>query len=202
MGGNVGIRAKRIVVLSAVLLALCGCVPAAPAAPVTETPGSSGTVNATLTEPESPEKDRMAAIIQAAVEDRNSGILAAPPASKRLGDGESTAAFKEARVLEAAELATRAKRFKAKGFWYVGSSSTVTISSILVPLDHSYAVAHFNELTELRIASAAGPSDVPTKYSLDQTARFVATENGWQLSELGLDGGTKGILPSTIVAPR
>ncbi|OFI39133.1 hypothetical protein BIU82_15965 [Arthrobacter sp. SW1] len=99
-------------------------------------------------------------------------------------------------------MAARAKRFRDTGFWYIGASSTVEIRGIKVTADQRYTLVAFNELTELRLASKAGPSDVPTMYSLDQTARFVSTSNGWQLSELGLsDPGSKGLLPSTIVPP-
>lgn len=202
------IRAKAILAVSAVMLALVGGFVAygmlQPAAgvPARQAPDVQKTVEMTIVEQPSPEKARMTAVILAAVEDRNSGILAEAPTSKRLADSDSTAAFKEAQTRETAELAARATRLKDTGFWYVGTSSTVDIRSVVMPLDQSYAVATFNEFTELRIASAAGPSDVPTKYSLDQTARFVATDNGWQLSELGLsEPGSKGLLPSTIVAP-
>lgn len=203
------IRAKGIVVIPAVTLIVvgglvaCGALqPDASVQPVSPT-DAQRTVAVTIVEKPSAETDKMAAMILAAIEDRNSGILAAPPASKRLADSYSTAAFKESRTRDAAELASRAKRLKHTGFWYVGASTTVNISSVVTPLDRSYAVAYFNELTELRMASKAGPSDAPEKYSLDQTARFVATKNGWQLSELGLgDNSAKGLLPSTIVAPR
>jgi hypothetical protein len=209
-GGNVDIRAKRILAVAAGMLIVAGGFVAYEAlepdagvqhsAPPTD---AQKTIAVTTVEQPSPEKDRMAALILAAVEDRNSGILATPPASKRLVDGDSTVAFKESLARDATELASRAKRLKNTGFWYVGTSSIVDIRSVVVPVDQSYAVAHFNELTELRIASKSGPSDVPTKYSLDQTARFVATGDGWQLSELGLsDPGSKGLLPSTIVAAR
>jgi len=205
----VDIRSKGILAFSAMMLVVVGGFVAygalQPDASVQPAPPTDAqtTVSVTIVKPPSPEKDRMTALILAAVEDRNSGILDAPPASKRLADGDSTAGFQHARTRDAAELASRAKRLKHTGFWYVGTSSTVDVRSIVMPLDRSYAVATFNELTELRIASKAGPSDVPEMYSLDQTARFVATENGWQLSEIGLgDTGPKGLLPSTIVASQ
>lgn len=147
-----------LVALAVVLgLALAGCQPAA--APLTVGSSASG-----------PSSSELAAIIQTAVEDRNSTVLDAPPAA-RLDEGEATAAYRSKRERDLLVVARAKAGFKSKGFWYTSFSTTVTVESIQV--SGSEASVQFKELTEQYQASTAnGPSSVPSGYSLPQTATF------------------------------
>jgi hypothetical protein len=63
----------------------------------------------------------------------------------------------------------------------------------------STASVHFKELTEEHLASTAnGPSNVPSGYSLPQTATFRASADGWQLDSITLSGHDGG-LPMSVV---
>jgi hypothetical protein len=121
-------------------------------------------------------------IIQAAVEDRNGTVLDTLPAP-RLADGQATEAYiaKRARDLP---VVTRSKAgLKSSGFWYTSTSTTVTVDSIDV--SGPEAIIQFTELTEEYLASAAnGPSNVPSGYSLPQTATFRTSSDGWQLDSI------------------
>jgi hypothetical protein len=123
-----------------------------------------------------------AVIIQAAVEDRNGTVLDTLRAP-RLADEQATGAYltKRARDLP---VVTRSKAgFKSSGFWYTSFSTKVTVDSINV--SGSEAIIQFTELTEEYLSSAAnGPSDVPSSYSLPQTATFRTSTEGWQLDSI------------------
>lgn len=173
-----------LVALAVVLgLALAGCQPAA--APLTVGSSASG-----------PSSSELAAIIQTAVEDRNSTVLDAPPAA-RLDEGEATAAYRSKRERDLLVVARAKAGFKSKGFWYTSFSTTVTVESIQV--SGSEASVQFKELTEQYQASTAnGPSSVPSGYSLPQTATFLANGGGWQLDSIApIVGG--GGLPMSVV---
>ncbi|UZX03585.1 hypothetical protein F8G81_13890 [Arthrobacter sp. CDRTa11] len=135
-------------------------------------------------------------IIQAAVEDRNGTVLDTPPAP-RLADEQATEAYltKRARDLPAV---TRSKAgFKSSGFWYTSFSTKVTVESVNV--SGSEAIIQFTELTEEYLASTAnGPSNVPSSYSLPQTARFRTSKDGWQLDRIAPSKPGFG-LPMSIV---
>ncbi|WP_427004531.1 hypothetical protein [Pseudarthrobacter sp. H2] len=151
--------------------ALSGCQPAA--GPLTA--GSPAAVS-------SPSSSELAAIIQAAVEDRNGTALDTPPAP-RLVDGQTTTAYRAKRERDLSVVARSKAGFKSAGFWYTSFSTTVTVESIEVA--GSEASVHFKELTEEYLASKAnGPSSVPSGYSLPQTATFRASADGWQLDSI------------------
>jgi hypothetical protein len=137
-----------------------------------------------------------AVIIQAAVEDRNGTVLDTLPAP-RLADEQATAAYlaKRARDLP---VVTRSKAgFKSSGFWYTSFSTNVTVESINV--SGSVAIIQFKELTEEYLASTAnGPSNVPSGYSLSQTATFRTSTGGWQLDSIAPSEHGFG-LPMSIV---
>ncbi|WP_066289755.1 hypothetical protein [Arthrobacter sp. B6] len=152
-------------------LALSGCQAA----------GGSLTVEAPAAVPTS-SSSGFEAIIQAAVEDRNGTVLDTVPAP-RLAEGQATAAYRAKRVQDI-PVVTRSKAgFRSSGFWYTSFSTTVTVESIDVT--GSEAIIHFKELTEEHLASTAnGPSNVPSGYSLPQTATFRASTDGWQLDSI------------------
>jgi hypothetical protein len=165
--------------------ALSGCQPAA--GPLT--PGSPAAVP-------SPSSSELAAIIRAAVEDRNGTVLDTPSAP-RLADGQATAAYRAKRERDLPVVARSKAGFKSAGFWYTSFSTTVTVESIDVT--GSEASVHFKELTEEYLASTAnGPSNVPSGYSLPQIATFRASADGWQLDSIApsVHGGG---LPMSIV---
>jgi len=165
--------------------ALAGCQPAA--APLMV--GSSAAVA-------SPSSSELAAIVQAAVEDRNGTVLDSPPAP-RLSDGQTTAAYRAKRERDLSVVARSKAGFKSTGFWYTSFSTTVTVESIDV--NGSKASVRFNELTEEYLASTAnGPSSVPSGYSLPQTATFLASADGWQLDSIVLSVHGHG-LPMSVV---
>jgi hypothetical protein len=123
-----------------------------------------------------------AAIIQAAVEDRNGTVLDTPPAP-RIADRQTTAAYRAKRVRDLPVVARSKAAFRSSGFWYTSFSTTVTVESSEVT--GSEAMIHFKELTEEYLASTAnGPSNVPSGYSLPQTATFQASTDGWQLDSI------------------
>jgi hypothetical protein len=167
-------------------LALAGCQPAAGplpvAAPVVAVP--------------SPSSSELTAIIRAAVEDRNGTALDVPPAP-RLADAQTTATYRAKRARDLPVVARSKAGFRSMGFWYTNFSTTITVESVEVT--GATASVHFKELTEEHQASAAnGPSNVPSGYSLPQTATFRATAHGWQLDSLSpsVHGGG---LPMSVV---
>ncbi|MFK4298091.1 hypothetical protein ABH924_003249 [Arthrobacter sp. GAS37] len=144
----------------------------------------------------SPSSDKLSAIIQTAVEDRNGAVLDTPPAP-RLADGQTTAAYRAKRGRDLPVVERSKARFRSVGFWYTSFSTAVTVESIEVT--GSKAIVYFKEQTEESLASMAnGPSNVPSGYSLPQTAVFRASANGWQLDSIdpSEDGGG---LPMSIV---
>jgi hypothetical protein len=175
-----------IVAVAAVLgLALAGCQPAA--APLTV--GSPAAVPG-------PSSSELAAIIQAAVEDRNGTVLDTPPAA-RLAEGQMTSAYRSKRERDLSVVPRSKARFKAMGFWYTSFSTKVTVESIHVT--GSEASVRFKEMTEEYQASTAkGPSTVPSGYALPQTATFRSSGSGWRLDSIAptvLGGG----LPMSVV---
>jgi hypothetical protein len=163
---------RTLAVVAALLgLALSGCQPATGRL----TAGSSAVAP-------SPSSAQLAAIVQAAVEDRNGTVLD-PPAAPRLADGQTTAAYRAKRERDLRVVALSKAGFKSAGFWYTSFSTTVTVESIEVT--GSEASVHFKELTEEYLASTAnGPSNVPSGYSLPQIATFRASPDGWQLDRI------------------
>ncbi len=108
--------------------ALSGCQPAAGSLTV----GSPAAVPSSSSE--------FAAIIQAAVEDRNGTVLDTLPAP-RLADGQATAAYQAKRARDL-PVVTRSKAgLRSSGFWYTSFSTTVKVESIEVT--GSEAVIHF-----------------------------------------------------------
>jgi hypothetical protein len=151
--------------------ALSGCQPAT----------GSLTVGSPVAVPSSSSSE-FAAIIQTAVEDRNGTVLDTLPAP-RLADGQATAAYRAKLVRDLPEVTRSKAGFKSSGFWYTSFSTTVTVESIEVT--GSEAIIHFKELTQEYLASTAnGPSNVPSGYSLPQTATFRASTDGWQLDSI------------------
>jgi hypothetical protein len=163
---------RTLVVVAALLgFALSVCQPAA--APLMV--GSSAAAP-------SPSSAEPAAIVLAAVEDRNGTVLD-PPAAPRLADEQTTAAYRAKRERDLRVVARSKAGFKSAGFWYTSFSTTVTVESIEVA--GSEASVHFKELTEEHLASTAnGPSNVPSGYSLPQIATFRASPDGWQLDRI------------------
>ena len=164
-------------------LALAGCQTTAPL-----TAGSSASAG--------PSSSEFAAIIQTAVEDRNSTVLDAPRAA-RLDEGQTTAAYRSKRERDLLVVARAKDGSKSMGFWYTSFSTTVTVESVEV--SGSEASVRFKELTEQYQASAAnGPSSVPSGYTLPQTATFQANGDGWQLDSIApvVHGGG---LPMSVV---
>ncbi|MCX2750013.1 hypothetical protein OOZ51_19690 [Arthrobacter sp. MI7-26] len=167
-------------------LALSGCQAAA-GPPLT--PGSTSSVP-------SPSSAELAAIVQTAVEDRNGTVLDAPPAP-RLADTQTTAAYRAKRARDLPVVARSKAGFKSMGFWYTDFSTKITVESVEVT--GWTASVHFKELTEEHQASAAnGPSNVPSGYSLPQTATFRASAEGWQLDSIDPSEHGGG-LPMSIV---
>ena len=158
-----------MVAVAAVLgLALAGCQPAAGPLTVESSPAVP-----------SPSSSELAAIIQAAVEDRNGTVLDAPPAA-RLDEGQLTAAYRSKRERDLSVVARSKAGFKAMGFWYTSFSTRITVESVEVTA--SEASVRFKEHTEEYQASTVnGPSSVPSGYSLTQTATFRSSGDGWQL---------------------
>ena len=175
-----------MVAVAAVLgFALVGCQPAAGP----PTAGSSASVPG-------PSSSELAAIIQAAVEDRNGTVLDTPPAV-RLAEGKMTAAYRSKRERDLSVVARSKAGFKAMGFWYTSFSTRVTVESVEV--NGSEARVRFHELTEEHQASTAnGPSSVPSGYSLPQIATFRTSGDGWQLDSIvpAVHGGG---LPMSVV---
>ncbi|MEO5993086.1 MAG: hypothetical protein ABIP92_06025 [Arthrobacter sp.] len=144
----------------------------------------------------SPSSSELTAIIQTAVEDRNGTVLDTPPAP-RLTEGQATAAYLAKRARDLPVVARSKAAFKSTGFWYTDFSTKITVES--VEMTGSTASVHFKELTEEHQASAAnGPSNVPSGYSVPQTATFRAAADGWQLDSIApsVHGGG---LPMSIV---
>ena len=84
------------------------------------------------------------------------------------------------------------------GFRYTDFSTTITVETVEVT--GSAASVHFKESTEQHQASAAnGPSNVPSGYSVPQTATFRASADGWQLDSIATSVHGGG-LPMPIVA--
>lgn len=172
----------------AVLLgvALSGCQPAA--GPLTAESSAAAVP--------SPSSSELTAIIQTAVEDRNGAVLDNPPAP-RLADGQATAAYLAKRARDLPVVARSKAGFKSMGFWYTDFSTTITVESVEVT--GSTASVHFKELTEEHQTSAAnGPSNVPSGYSVPQTATFRASTVGWQLDSIA-PSVHGGVLPMSIV---
>ncbi|MGO4857069.1 hypothetical protein [Arthrobacter sp. 2MCAF14] len=166
-------------------LALCGCQ----AAPGPPTPGLTSAVP-------SPPSAELAAMIQTAVEDRNSTVLDTLQAP-RLADRQTTAACGAKRGRDLPVVERSKARFRSAGFWYTSFSTKVTVESIEVT--GSTANVHFKEQTEEYLASTAnGPSSVPSGYSSPQTATFRASADGWQLDSIDLSEHGGG-LPMSIV---
>lgn len=108
-----------------------------------------------------------------------------------------TAAYRSKRARDLPAVEGSRARFRSAGFWYTSFSTTVTVDSIEVT--GSTAIVHFKEVTEEFVASTAnGPSSVPSSYSLPQTAKFLASANGWQLDSID-PSGRGGGLPMSIV---
>lgn len=165
-------------------LALSGCV--TPAAPPTG--GSSLAVP-------SPPSSEFAVIILAAVEDRNGTVLDTVP-TPRLAEGQATAAYRVKRERDLPVVTQSKAEFKSSGFWHTSISTNVTVESVEVA--GSEAIVQFKELTEEYLASAAGPSNVPSSYSLPQTATFRTSTAGWQLDTITPSADGFG-LPMSIV---
>lgn len=166
-------------------LALAGCQPAA--GPLTA--GSPAAAP-------SPSPTELAAIIQAAVEDRNGTVLDTPPAASLAG-GQATAAYLSKRERDLSKVARSKARFKAMGFWYTSFSTKITVESVEVT--GSEASVRFKEMTEEYQASTAnGPSRIPSGYSLPQTATFRSSGNGWQLDSVAPNVHGGG-LPMSVV---
>ncbi|WP_426989252.1 hypothetical protein [Pseudarthrobacter sp. Y6] len=161
-----GIKYLRTSAAVAALLgfALAWCQPAA--GPLT--------VGPTATVP-SPSSSELAAIVQAAVEDRNGTVLDVPTAP-RLANGQTTAAYRAKRERDLPVVARSKTGFKSTGFWYTSFSTTVMVESIDVT---------GSEMTEEYLSSKTnGPRSVPAGYSLPQTATFRASADGWQLGRV------------------
>jgi hypothetical protein len=143
-----------------------------------------------------PSSSEFAAVIQAAVEDRNSTALDTLPAP-RLAEGQSTADYRAKAVRDLPVVTQSKARLKSFGFWYTSFSTTVMVESVEVT--GSEAIIHFKELTEEYLASTAnGPSNVPSGYSLPQIATFRASTEGWQLD--GIAPAVHGFgLPMSVV---
>lgn len=172
--GGTAMTYRRSLAAFGVLLgfALSGCQP--DAGPLT--------VGSPAAAVPSPSSSELSAIIRTAVEDRNGTALDVPPAP-HLDDVQSTAAYRAKRARDLPVVARSKARFKSMGFWYTDFSTTITVGSIEV--NGSEASVHFKELTEEHQASAAnGPSNVPSSYSLPQTATFRASPDGWQLDSI------------------
>lgn len=118
--------------------ALAGCQSAA--GPLTA--GSTAAVP-------SPSSSELAAIVQAAVEDRNGTVFDTPPAP-RLADGRTTPDYRAKRERDLSVVARSKAGFKSTGFWYTSFSTTVTVESIEVT--GSEASVQFKELTEEYLA--------------------------------------------------
>ena len=179
---------KRGLAAITVLLgfALSGCQPVAG-------PLTVGSPSAAVPSPSSSE---LAVIIQTAVEDRNSTALDVPP-EPHLSDIQSTAAYRAKRARDLPVVARSKAGFKSMGFWYTDFSTTITVESIDVA--GSEASVDFKEFTEQHQASAAnGPSNVPSSYSLPQTAMFRASADGWQLDSITPSVHGRG-LPMSVV---
>ncbi|WP_284981195.1 hypothetical protein [Arthrobacter sp. efr-133-TYG-118] len=152
-------------------LALAGCQPTA--GPITL--GSPGATP-------SPSPSELAAIVQAAVEDRNGTVLDTPPAM-RLAGVHMTAAYLSKRERDLPKVARSKAGFKAMGFWYTSFSTKITVESVEVT--GSRASVRFKELTEeYQYSTANGPSSVPSGYSLVQTATFRSSGDAWQLDSI------------------
>ncbi|MET3721958.1 hypothetical protein [Arthrobacter sp. UYEF21] len=165
--------------------ALAGCQPAA--GPLTVGPSAT---------PPIPSSSELAAIVRAAVEDRNGTVLDAPTAP-RLANGQTTGAYRAKRERDLPVVARSKVGFKSTGYWYTSFSTTVTVESIDVT--GSEISVHFKELTEEYLSSKTnGPSSVPTGYSLPQTATFRASADGWKLDSIApsVHGGG---LPMSVV---
>lgn len=178
-----GTGAAAVVLLG---LALSGCQATAGLPPV-----ESSTAAAP-----SPSSAEFTPIIQTAVEDRNGTVLDVPPAP-RLADAQTTAAYRAKRARDLPVVARSKAGFKSMGFWYTDFSTKITVESVEVT--GSTASVHFKELTEQHQASAAnGPSNVPSGYSVSETATFRASADGWQLDSIA-PSAPEGLLPMSIV---
>ncbi|MGM7775891.1 hypothetical protein ACSVHC_07705 [Arthrobacter sp. KNU-44] len=167
-------------------LALSGCQESAGPQP---TPGPTSSLP-------SPSSSELTAIIQTAVEDRNGTVLDVPPAP-RLTDAQTTTAYRAKRARDFPVVARSKAGFKSKGFWYSDFTTKITAESVEVT--GSTASVHFKELTEEHQASAAnGPSNVPSGYSVSETATFRASPDGWQLDSIA-PSAPGGLLPMSIV---
>ena len=144
----------------------------------------------------SPSSSELAAIVQAAVEDRNGTVLDTPP-TPLLGEEQMTIGYQAKRERDLPVVARSKAGFKSTGFWYTSFSTQVTVESIEVK--GSEASVRFKELTEEYLSSAAnGPSSVPSSYILPQTAIFRASSDGWKLESI--DPSEKGHgLPMSVV---
>lgn len=168
-------------------LALSGCQPAAGPATVESSP-------AAVSRPSS--SAELTTIIQTAVEDRNGTVLENPPAP-RLAEGQATAAYLAKRARDLPVVARSKAGFKSMGFWYTDFSTKITVESAEVT--GSTASVHFKELTEEHQASAAkGPSNIPSGYSLPQTATFRASADGWQLDSIAPSVHESGLRMSIV----
>ena len=165
--------------------ALAGCQPAA--GPVIV--GSSASVP-------TPSQSDFAAIVLAAVEDRNGTVLDAPRAP-HLAEAQTTAAYRAKRERDFSVVARAKAGFKSAGFWYVSFSTTVTVVSVEV--NGLKASVDFKEATEEYLSSTAnGVSSVPSGYLLPQTATFLAGAEGWQLDRI-VPSVRGGGLPMSVV---
>lgn len=143
-----------------------------------------------------PSSAALSAIIQGALEDRNGAVLDTPPAP-RLPQGQMTAAYRTKRARDLPVVERSKARLKSAGFWYTSFSTTVTVAS--VEGIGSKAIVHFKEQTEQYLASTAnGPSNVPSGYSLPETATFLPSADGWQLESIE-PSEQGGGLPMSIV---
>lgn len=144
----------------------------------------------------SPSSAEFMAMIQTAVEDRNGTILDVP-AAPRLADAQTTEAYRAKRARDLPVVSRSKAGFKSKGFWYTDFSTKITVESVEVT--GSTASVRFKELTEEHQSSAAnGPSNVPSGYSVSETAKFLASADGWQLDSIA-PSAPGGLLPMSIV---
>ncbi|GAA5200845.1 hypothetical protein GCM10023346_43910 [Arthrobacter gyeryongensis] len=174
-----------VAVAVALGLALAGCQP--DAGPLT-----SGSPAAAP----SPSRSELAAIVQAAVEDRNGTVLDTPPAMS-LAREHMTAAYLSKRERDLSTVARSKAGFKAMGFWYTSFSTKITVESVEVA--GSEASVRFKELTEeYQTSTANGPSSIPSGYSLVQTATFRSSGDAWQLDSISPNVHGGG-LPMSVV---
>lgn len=140
-------------------------------------------------------------MLEAAVSDRAADALAAPlPDGPSLDAAKSSGKYKAARDREKPVVAARKVRFRAFGFQYTSSSTTVQVVEITGTA--ATATVKFDEDgTQYLASDSTGPSRVPEQYRVHQTATFIRNDQGWVLDEVLPDAGQFG-LPLSLVDPR